>query len=209
MLQGLILGFSNGAVCLANCAPFILPYMLGAGKTIRSNFADLLLFLAGRFSGYLCLGILAWFIRISLSNDPNLRSWFMGVSALILGLAIIIYNLQHNRRQCELQRNGSLLKNHFIRNLRCYPWIFGLITGINICPPFLAVFTEAIDSTDLGQSIFFLSTFFVGTSVFLIPFPFIGSLANNHRLKIIGELTLYLVAGYYIVKGAIGLWSVR
>lgn len=207
MLQGLVLGLSNGAVCLANCAPIILPYLLSGGKSIRKNFIDLALFLIGRFSGYLCFGILAWFAGQLLLSDLNIRSRFMGLSTLVLGVALIFYNLSPKKRQCELKRNAGLSKNSFIRNMPCYPWLFGLITGINICPPFLLVLTEAINSCGLGQSILFLSAFYIGTSVFFIPLTFVGALANNRKLKIIGELTLYLIAGYYIVKGLISLGS--
>ena len=208
MLQGLLLGLSNGAVCIGNCAPVILPYMLSGGKTVQSNFIDLFIFLAGRFSGYLVFAALAFFTRKIIFRDPVLGGRFMAVSAALLGAALIFYNLWQSKRKCEWQRKGNLLKNRFIGNLRCYPWVLGLITGINICPPFLLVFTEAINSNSLGKSISFLSAFFVGTSVFFIPFPFIGSLAQNDKIKTLGEATLYLTGGYYLVKGIISLGSV-
>ncbi len=208
MLQGLILGLSNSAVCIASCAPVILPYMLSGGKTVRNNFGDLVLFLTGRFSGYLGFAALAWLTRQFFFSDPVLRGRFMGVSAVVLGVALILYNLLHYRRECEWQRSTDFLKKSFSGKLRSYPWLLGLFTGINICPPFLVVFTEAINSSSLGKSIIFLSAFFVGTSVFFIPFPFIGALVNKGKLKIIGELTLYLIGGYYLVKGIISLGSV-
>lgn len=73
MLQGLVLGLSNGAVCIGSCAPFILPYMLSGGKTVKSNFSDLFIFLTGRFSGYLGFATVALFTRKIIFRDPIYR----------------------------------------------------------------------------------------------------------------------------------------
>lgn len=131
----------------------------------------------------------------------------MAVSSALLRAALILYNWWQSKRKCEWQRKGDFLKKRFIGNLRSYPWMLGLMTGINICPPFLLVLTEALNSNSIGESITFLGAFFVGTSVFFIPFPLIGFLAKNDKIKTLGEMTLYLIGGYYLIKGIISLGS--
>lgn len=64
-MQAFLLGLSNGAVCLAYCAPVLIPYLLGEGKRISRNFAVLIRFLAGRLLGYLLFGIMAWAIIVN------------------------------------------------------------------------------------------------------------------------------------------------
>jgi sulfite exporter TauE/SafE len=205
MLQGLILGLSNGTACLASCAPVMLPYILGGGKSIRNNLSDLLFFLSGRMSGYISFGILAWFTGRLLLHDPVIRSRFLGISFLALGVMLIVNNLTGNRRTCRLKNTANGLTKILSPDAWYYPFIFGLLTGINVCPPFLLVFTDAVNSGSLLGSVIFFATFFIGTSIFFMPFPLIGVLKNKVELKIVGELALYLIAGYYLFKGILSL----
>lgn len=201
MLQGFILGLSNGTACLASCAPIMLPYLLGEGKSIRNNLSDLIFFLSGRLGGYLCFGILAWFIgRLFLSN-PMVRSRFLGVSFLALGVILIVYNRTAKGRKCGFSTTANRLSQIISPDAWYYPFIFGLLTGINVCPPFLLVFTDALNSGSLIGSVLFFAAFFIGTSLFFIPLPFLGAFKTGPELKTIGQWALYLVAGYYLVKG--------
>ena len=59
MMQAFLLGLSYGAVCVAYCAPVLVPYLLGEGNRTWRNYAVLLRFLAGRLLGYLLFGIMA------------------------------------------------------------------------------------------------------------------------------------------------------
>ncbi len=205
MVQGFLLGLSNGTTCLASCAPVILPYVLGTGNTIKRNFMELLTFLAGRLVGYICFGILAWFTNQLLLSSPIIRSRFMGIAFLLLSLVLIVYNLTGNRQQCNIKNTMTNLNKIITPDTWYYPFFFGLLTGVNVCPPFLLVFLDATNSGSLIRSILFFTTFFVGTSVFFIPIPFLGVLKNRTELKTVGELALYLVAGYYLIKGIINL----
>ncbi len=36
-LDGFILGLSNGAACMAYCAPVLIPYLMGEGRGIVRN----------------------------------------------------------------------------------------------------------------------------------------------------------------------------
>lgn len=208
MLQGLLLGFSSGTACLASCAPVILPYLLSGDRSVRANVLDLTLFLAGRFAGYLCFGVLAWLTREFLLSDPVIRSRFTGIASVFLGVAMVLYNLYQVKHPCALHTTATRYQMGGNQKRRIFPWVFGFLTGINICPPLLMVLTKAVDSNSLGQSLLYLTAFATGNSIFFIPFPFMGMLRQFRQLKILGELTLYLIAGYYIVKGLINLGSV-
>ena len=205
MLQGLILGLSNGPACLASCAPVMLPYMLGGGKSIRNNLTDTVLFLFGRLAGYISFGILAWYISRLLINDPLIRTRVLGISFLIVGAMLISNNLNGSREKCPLKNAADGLTKCLSRDAWYYPPIFGLLTGINVCPPFLLVFADAVNSGSFWGSIIFFAAFFVGTSIFFVPIPLIGALKSNVEVKIVGELSLYLIAGYYLFKGILSI----
>ncbi len=204
MLQGFILGISNSATCLASCAPIILPYLMSCGKTIRNNLSGLIFFLIGRLTGYISFAILAWFIGKKLLTNPVIRSRFTGTALITLSLFLIIYNLSGNHTKCRFKNTANI--NQIISpEAWYYPYIFGLLTGINICPPFLMAFTDAVDSNSLLGSILFFFTFFAGTSIFFIPLSFIGSKKYQSELKTVGEFSLYIIAVYYFFKGFLSI----
>lgn len=59
-MQAFILGISNGAVCIAYCAPVLIPFLFGEGKGVWQNFSVVAQFLSGRLLGYLLFGVIAW-----------------------------------------------------------------------------------------------------------------------------------------------------
>jgi sulfite exporter TauE/SafE len=201
MLQGFLLGISNSATCVASCAPVMLPYLMSDGKTVRKNLLDLAFFLSGRLTGYISFAILAWFTGKVLLNDLIVRGRFIGIAFIALSVTMIIYNLKGNHHQCRYQSTTKSLNKILQPKAWYYPYIFGLLTGVNICPPFLMVFTGAMDSSSLLGSIFFFLTFFIGTSIFFIPLSLVGSLKNKPEFKTVGELSLYIIAAYYLYRG--------
>jgi hypothetical protein len=46
----------------------------------------------------------------------------------------------------------------------------------------------------------FFATFFVGTSLYFVPFPFLGALRGHMALRTIGRLAAALVALYYLAR---------
>lgn len=204
-MYGLILGLSSGTACLSSCAPIMLPYMLRNGRTVKRNYLCLLQFLSGRLIGYICIGLLAGLIGKAVLKDAVFRNALLGVSYTLLGAMLIFYNLKAISGSCALKRAERLLSIFFSRDSLLYPVLLGLVTGINICPPFLVAFTEAASSTGILESVLFFITFFIGTSVFFLPLPFLGLIRKKEAFRIIGELTLYIIAAYYILRGILSL----
>ena len=73
---------------------------------------------------------------------------------------------------------------------------------MNFCPPFLLAVTTAAEQTSLLQSVLFFLTFFLGTSRFLIPAPFLGLLRGVSALHVIGKMAAGLIGAYYFFIGA-------
>ncbi len=77
----------------------------------------------------------------------------------------------------------------------------GLATGLNLCPPFLLAVATAAEQATLLQSVLFFLTFFLGTSVFLIPAPFLGLLRGFPALQVVGKMAAGLIGAYYLYLG--------
>jgi sulfite exporter TauE/SafE len=78
----------------------------------------------------------------------------------------------------------------------------GLATGLNLCPPLLLAVATAAEQASLLQGVLFFFTFFLGTSLFLAPVPFLGLLKGFHPLHVIGKMSAGLIGAYYLFIGA-------
>jgi sulfite exporter TauE/SafE len=213
MIAGFLLGLSNGATCLATCAVVLVPLFLGEGRRAAENGSLLARFLAGRLAGYLLFGLLAWAANWLILRDSSLRSGIFGAAYVLLAGLMLAYGLGRlNLISCAVTPRE--LRARFGRFAWLRPWLpalFGLLTGLNLCPPFLAAFTNAaLNGTLLGSLLFFLA-FFAGTSFFLLPIPLVGlfrqpkmdGIAMNSAMQTVGRLAAILMSVFYIVSGVL------
>ncbi len=200
-MQGFVLGLSSGAVCAAYCAPVLVPYLLGEGRGVLRNYLTLLQFLLGRLLGYLSFAVLAWGVNRSFLQSTPQRGLLVGAAYVILSLLLIFYSLFRAGHACRTVGDRGFAAR--LRN--AWPTVFlfamGLATGLNFCPPFLLAFASAAGETSLLRSLFFFLMFFLGTSVFLIPAPFLGLLQRFSALHTVGKMTAGLIGIYYLYLG--------
>ncbi len=229
-MQAFILGISNGATCIAYCAPVLIPFLFGEGKGVLSNGFVVIQFLTGRLLGYLAFGAIAWGIGQSILQPSVFREFAIGSAYVILSALLIVYGfvkLPANGDRCRGAEDSSAgqefreascakvdktclaerIGGHF-REMKTWrpfmlPVFIGLVTGLNFCPPFLLAFAGAIDQGGFLQSLTFFFLFFLGTSVFFIPFPFIGILRRYDILAIVGKLATGVMGIYYLYTGLI------
>lgn len=201
MTQGLLLGLANGTVCVAYCAPVLMPYLLGEGRRIRTNFFVLSEFLLGRLSGYLLFSIVAWLAHRLLLEHLSQRELILGTVYILLSGLLLGYGISGPARTCAAGRSRSFLPRALTRNPAVLPLALGFLTGLNLCPPFLLAFTGAATSMSLAQSALFFLFFFIGTSVYFIPAPLVGALRRFGGLQTVGRLAGVVVAVYYLYLG--------
>jgi len=204
LLNGLLLGLANGISCLATCSAILIPLFLGEGGRVHQNSKLLVGFLGGRLVGYLLFGVLAWAMGWLLLREPSMQSILGGVAYLVLAGFMASYGLR--------KPAPCLTSPHHLRTrLSRFPWLFplvlGLLTGLNLCPPFLLAFTNAaLNGTLLGSLLFFLA-FFIGTSIYLIPVPLLGAIRKPASTQLIGKMAAGLMALFYIVSGIIMIYQ--
>jgi hypothetical protein len=200
-MQGFLLGLANGTTCLAYCAPVLVPFLLGEGRGVRQNWAVLAQFLGGRLGGYLLFALLAWLAGRLLGGIESYRGLVFGSVYICLAALLVYYGLRKPPEICAGASRGA--QAWLARWPALLPLGLGFLTGLNLCPPFLLAFTGAASARSLLGSLLFFATFFIGTSLYFLPFPFLGALRGHTALRTIGRLASALVALYYLVYGII------
>lgn len=196
--EGFILGLSTGFYCLTSCLPALVPYLLSEGDKIwRTNFGIFLEFLAGRFAAYFLFAVIS--TLIGAAYKPYLPAWAAPLAMLLTALAMLAFLF--TTRGGAHAKGCSLPVSPFFKRI---PLALGFMTGINICPPFVAAFVRLVDMADMTAGLFYFTGFFTATSIFLLPAiaptPFL-----NERLKNIGRLTLLIAGFWYLALGLKGL----
>ena len=205
--EGFILGLSTGVVCLAYCGPVLIPFLLSEANTLLNNTFTVLLFLAGRLLAYVVVGLLAGLAGAKLMQPSSLQTVFYGILYIILALLMIAYGFYRFREIC-LGHTRITGKVYFQRWPYLVPVVGGFATGINLCPPFLLAITGAVQSGAVLTSLLFFLMFFLGTSLYFVPLPFIGFFRRQQVLRIVGKFAAIIAGIIYLYKGIIFLVSV-
>jgi len=200
-MRGFMLGLASGTVCLAYCSPVIVPYMLGEGQSIKSNYFGLAGFLMGRLAGYLVFAVIAWMIGLLITKHQAYLEIFLGLSYIILAVLLVYYCFGRLKNRCAVEHFKGIFSGFWASHRFFLPVSFGFFTGFNLCPPFLLAFTSATSGHTLGSALIFFSFFFLGTSVFFLPVPFIGIWKRNQVLTNVGKMAAGIIGSYYFLRG--------
>jgi len=205
-MRGFLLGLSSSAVCLSACAPVLVPFLLGEARAVKADFLALGAFLSGRLVGYLAFAILAWSVGALLHPEPATFARLIAIAYVLLGALMVLYGALRPKVWCAssaarwIGRWGPSAKAMTWPPLM--PAILGLLTGLNLCPPFLLAFTEAASARNIYGSLLFFFSFFLGTSLLFVPFPILGVLRKYPAMQIVGRLTAVVVGIIYCSIGA-------
>lgn len=203
-MHGFLLGLANGATCLAYCAPILVPYLLGEGKNIRQNSFILGQFLLGRLLGYLIFAVAARFISPYITMLPVSREILMGLVYMILAVVLYVYSRKDFQGpSCAARSFTGITSGVMDKYPAMMPILMGSLTGLNLCPPFLLVFADALGTQSMVESMLYFFMFFLGTTIYFLPTPFIGALKKFPPLRSIGKMVAILMAGYYFYIGLI------
>lgn len=201
LLHGFLLGLANGASCLATCAPVLLPLVIGEGLPVRRSILPVGQFLCGRLAGYLVFAVFAWMAggRIRSAAWGGL---IFGLIYVLVAVMLIVYGFSSPKASCAA---GSL-KPAFRAALRRHPAVMpcatGLLTGLSLCPPFLAALAEVTREATLISSLLFFLAFFAATSLYLVPFPVAGMLRNS-AIRTTARLAAGVMGCYFLYRGLI------
>jgi sulfite exporter TauE/SafE len=200
-MNGIVLGLTSGTTCLMFCGPVLLPFLIGERKTTLKNYIFLGEFLLGRLVGYLLFGLFAWFAGRFLVDVSIYKELIYGFAIIILSIMLFFYSFIKTKRACAGSYFQKFISKFQIKENSYIPLLTGFFTGLNLCPQFLIAFVEASNMAHLFNSIFYFFLFFIGTSVWFIPFPIVGFLKNIKWMKYTGQILALVVAVYYLYLG--------
>jgi len=186
---GFLAGLSTGVYCLGLCLPIFLPVLLSQKRNLKSSFSLILEFSAGRLSGYLVFGlIIGWLGQIIQSNFIHLLASLINVWN---GILLILYSLGTiDKKFCQFLPFSKIK----------WAFLLGFLTGVNICPPFLASLTYVFNLRSALNSLLYFLMFFVGTSLYLIPSALLGVFTKINWLTKIARASGVIVGIYFVVE---------
>jgi sulfite exporter TauE/SafE len=205
LLEGFLLGLSTGTYCAAACFPVAVPFVLAedAGGA-AGNARRVGLFLLGRLAAYVLFGFMVgaagrW---AAGASGPGLAPAALAWAYVVLGLLMIVSGAAISfpgLKICALYRRafkpgGSAL-------------VFGFLTGLNVCPPFLAAGARVFGQAGgLGGALYFLA-FCAGTAIYFLPLLGAAWLQKYlESIRLIGRAAMMFVGAYFlVVLGILGL----
>jgi hypothetical protein len=199
-IQGFLLGLANGASCLTSCAPVLLPYLVAEGRSFRNS--GLLYFLGGRLAGYLGFAVFAWEAGKWIRSGPR-GGLFFGAIYAVLACILVLYGFSPQPVTCAAAGIKRKLVPLSFTRPATVPAVMGLLTGLSMCPPFVAALAGATSQGSLLSSLCFFLFFFVATSLYLMPFSFAGSLGRHQGVRITGRLAAGVMGCYYFYRSLI------
>jgi sulfite exporter TauE/SafE len=208
--EAVALGITSGPVCLASCGPVVVPTLLAEGRGIRPAARYLSVFLAARLAGYLLFAAIAWQLGALISLAPQARLLVTGAVYAALAVTLLWYAHASRFKPIHACAAPQLVRiGHPIRPSSTGAAALGLLTGLNLCPPFIAAGVRAAQSASMLQALLFFALFFLGTSVWFIPFAAFGCIARNEAVITVARITMGLVALYYLFLGVSLLAGVK
>jgi len=199
IFEGVMLGVSAGVYCAGTCLVFFMPYLLVEGEQkISDNLKKISLFMLGRLIAYISFALI---MGLVMSANRNIfTAKFSHISLIIASLVMLAYALAHNF-------SGSQVCGPFLRrfSLMRIPFLLGLFTGLNPCPPFLVGVARLSTINDILRGVVLFSAFFLGTSVYMIPLAFVSYLNRSERVRRIGVIIAMLSGIWFLFIGISGL----
>ena len=196
--QGFLLGLASGTSCLLTCGAIYLPYLIQSKRTTLANFKIVLEISGGRFLSYLVIGALAGLLGNAM--DPQARTWFTVAAYLLFPIFLIMSAVGSYRfeKNCAASRFSSATRR---------PFILGILTGLNVCPPFLIAFANAVTVSGPVSGMIFFTAFFVGTSIFILPLSFFGVAGKQTVLRYVARVAAIGVSLWYLVQAGILIYT--
>ena len=205
METALFLGLTSGGACLAGCGPLAAALLASEGISLRRSSEILAVFLSGRLLGYIGWAVLSWLLGWAIDQNPQ-GLVILSSANLILGVWLICYGVRRpgpshdNCPAAILNLTNSPSGSLFVRG-----GTWGFLSGVQICPPFLIAVTQAAATGSLYGSLLFFFLFYIGTGIWFIPFPILGTLGRFRQVAQVARFLTLPLGAYFIYTGFISI----
>ena len=203
--EALALGLASGPACIAACGPVLVPALLTERAGLKLNAQTLAVFLGARLLGYLMFAVVVWEVGSLASLLPAHRMMLMGAVNVVLAGVLVWYAWLAGRACGEGCAERKLVSIGAVKSHRASgAAVLGLLTGLSLCPPFVAAGFRAAQMGSVIQAALFFTFFFVGTTAWFVPFAGLGCIVRNQAVMTVARMTMVIIAVYYLALG-IGL----
>ncbi|MGB7845409.1 MAG: sulfite exporter TauE/SafE family protein [Candidatus Acidiferrum sp.] len=200
--EALALGLASGPACMASCGPVLVPSLLAGRAGWKLNTRYLSAFLGARFLGYLLFAAVAWELGALVSLPPAQRIFIIGAIHVLLA-GVLLWYAYAAGHTCAQSCASSELVSIGVTKKHALPGaaLLGFLTGLSLCPPFVAAGIRAAELHSVVVALLFFAVFFVGTSIWFVPFVGLGCVARNEAVTTVARMAMVLIAAYYAYLG--------
>ncbi len=200
--QAFVLGLSMGPACLGYCSPVCVPYLACEQRTWRAEARVLILFLLGRLAGYTLVGAVVGFAGTLLMRKAGV--FFGGGLRVLMGSLLVIYGFLVDSQKLRLSPShaANLSSRWFGASL-------GLLTGINLCPPFGVAIAGAAAAGSVRSALVYFWAFFAGTTIYFVPLVILGPLSRREALRQVARVCVFIAGSWMIVEGLLVMLTRR
>ncbi len=195
IVNGFLLGLTAGPACFTACVPVLLSVSLAErpGAVPAASWAFVCRFLVGRFGAYLLFGLFMGTIGGRLGTSGL---YIGAVATVLMALLLMAYGFGLPLPHAGLCRWASVAGG------RHFPILLGVLTGLNVCPPFLLAIAYMIQRTvDPVFGMLFFCAFFVATSLYVLPAALVGYLPDHRLMTHLGRVSAVAVGAYFCFQG--------
>lgn len=203
-INGFLLGMATGPACFASCAPVLFSVTLARGRinSPASTWRFLAKFIGGRFVAYLAFGFLIGWLGESLGTYGfKIGAW----ATILLSILLVAYGMG-----VKLPHLGMCSKANRYGRTPFFPFVLGILTGLNICPPFLLGISYCIqDGVNPLSGILFFMAFFIATTLYILPIGFMGRFSGHRHLAMVGRISAVGVGLFFSYKSVLTLGLIQ
>lgn len=194
--EGIGLGLATGISCLASCGPIYLSYLLSEQRSGRQSLVTVLMLNLGRFVSYAAFGAVMGMVGGYVPSSLRIPMAYSGYLLFSVYLVISVVRVNKACGGCAIPKWMKFTKS---------PILLGILTGFSVCPAFLIAMTSAFDSSGALNGSLLFTGFFIGTTVYMLPFALFGLFSKKKWLNTVAKYAAIFVAVYFAIVGIRGL----
>ncbi len=201
LVRGLLLGLSLGGTCLLTCGPVYAPYLMMRKINPTKSILSILEISLGRLIAYAAIGALLGWLGLQIAPEHKLLVTAIGYMLVTVMLFVSAFRQNRRDKGCAVSKMTGFADR---------PFIVGLVTGINLCPPFLGVVVDAVDISGPVAGILVFVAFFVGSSIWLLPVIIFGIMSNKtfmRRVALWGSVVVGIWFAAQSAKSAVDFYE--
>jgi sulfite exporter TauE/SafE len=161
------------------------PFLVSEQQRFIRTIHLMALFLLGRLTGYLVVGMFSGMFG-SMLSERHLQN-FSSIATAGMGLLLLTFGIVKNFPKLEICKILQFEKSSAFSIL-----VLGLLTGVNLCPPFLAAISGAVGTGTVLSAVSYFLFFFLGTSLFLLPIWATGVFSRFPEMRGVARVCVLL-----------------